>query len=138
MRSGHISLSNNLRTGVAKVRQMLNEGLKLSLGTDASAGYATSILNAIRTGYFAAISRSIEHPSEKYLKLAEMLYIATLGGADVLGMKDMIGNFVTVKIFDSLITDPLSNNSPIDLLDHDDISVLKSLLTMETIAILCK
>ncbi|ORX81767.1 guanine deaminase [Basidiobolus meristosporus CBS 931.73] len=118
----HCPNSNlSLRSGIAKIRQMLSEGQKLGLGTDVSGGYSPSILNNIRNGYFSAIARSFEHPNDKYLKLAEMFYLATLGGADVLGMKSSIGNFVVGKQFDALIIDPLSHGSPIDLFDHDDI-----------------
>ncbi|KAK9717628.1 hypothetical protein K7432_006064 [Basidiobolus ranarum] len=121
----HCPNSNfSLRGGIAKVRQMLAEGQKIGLGTDVAGGYGTSILNTIRTGYFGAIARSLDHPDDKYLKLAEVFYLATVGGADVLGMKNTLGNFVVGKQFDALIVDPLACNSPIDLFQHDDVKTI--------------
>ncbi|ORX81183.1 guanine deaminase [Basidiobolus meristosporus CBS 931.73] len=121
----HCPNSNlSLRSGIAKIRQMLTDGQKLSLGTDVSGGYSTSILNSIRNAYFAGIARSFEHPDDKYLKLPEIFYIATLGGADVLGMKEKLGNFVVGKQFDALIVNPSTRGSPIDLFDHDKLNTI--------------
>ncbi|ORY00287.1 nedasin s-form [Basidiobolus meristosporus CBS 931.73] len=104
--------------GVAKIRQMMTEGQKVGLGTDVSGGYSPSILNNIRHGYFSAIARSFDHPEDKYLQLAEVFY---LGGADVIGMKSTLGNFMVGKQFGALIIDPIARGSPIDLFDHGDI-----------------
>ncbi|KAK9710943.1 hypothetical protein K7432_008118 [Basidiobolus ranarum] len=121
----HCPNSNlSLRSGIAKVRQMLTEGQKLSLGTDVSGGYSPSILNSIRNAYFAGIARSFDHPEDKYLQLPEIFYIATLGGADVLGMKEQLGNFVVGKKFDALIINPSTRGSPIDLFDHDKLNTI--------------
>ncbi|UZJ53497.1 hypothetical protein CBS101457_002817 [Exobasidium rhododendri] len=40
--------NNNLRSGVSRVGEMLNRGLKVGLGTDISGGFGLSILTAIR------------------------------------------------------------------------------------------
>lgn len=40
--------NNNLRSGVSKVGEMLNRGIKVGLGTDMSGGFGMSILTAIR------------------------------------------------------------------------------------------
>ncbi|KAK9760485.1 hypothetical protein K7432_015431 [Basidiobolus ranarum] len=121
----HCPNSNfNLRSGIAKVRQMLTEGQKVGLGTDVAGGYGTSILNTIRTGYFAAIARSLDYPGDNYLKLAEIFYLATLGGVALLGMRNTLGNFVVGKQFDALIVDPLAHESPIDLFSHDDVKTI--------------
>lgn len=40
--------NNNLRSGVSRVGEMLNRGIKVGLGTDMSGGFGLSILTAIR------------------------------------------------------------------------------------------
>ena len=40
--------NNNLRSGVSRVGEMLNRGIKVGLGTDVSGGFGLSILTAIR------------------------------------------------------------------------------------------
>jgi guanine deaminase len=60
-------------------------------------------------------------PSEKPYKAldaSELIYLATLGGAKVVGMEDKIGNFQVGKDFDALVIDA-SDNGPIRLFRHD-------------------
>ncbi|ORY05201.1 Metallo-dependent hydrolase [Basidiobolus meristosporus CBS 931.73] len=59
----HCPNSNlSLRSGIAKIRQMMTEGQKVGLGTDVSGGYSPSILNNIRNGYFSAIAVALTIP----------------------------------------------------------------------------
>lgn len=39
------------------------------------------------------------------LGFSELVYLATMGGADVVGMEDKIGNFEIGKDFDALVVD---------------------------------
>src|SRR3989338_1774848 len=58
----HCPLSNfSLCSGVLNVRKLLNRGVKVSLGTDISGGYSSSMFNAIRNTLIATSSASTDH-----------------------------------------------------------------------------
>ncbi|OBT86124.1 hypothetical protein VE02_05400 [Pseudogymnoascus sp. 03VT05] len=101
----HCPASNSaLGSGLAVVRTMLNEGLTVGLGTDASGGYSPGILEAARQACLVSrlVAYSTEFPeisgnatadgSEK-LSAVESFYLATRGGAAVVDMADDIGGF---------------------------------------------
>ncbi|KAG2236958.1 guanine deaminase [Thamnidium elegans] len=118
----HCANSNfSLHSGVCDVRRFLNQGVKVGLGTDVAGGFSASMLDAVRSTFFASKTVKIMHrdgplKDKDYAPLspAELLYLVTLGGADVLGLKDQIGNFEKNKAFDALWVD-LENGS-IDLM----------------------
>ncbi len=58
----HCPLSNfTLNSGILNVRRLLQENIMVGLGTDCSAGYAPSMLNAIRSTLIASQANSIHH-----------------------------------------------------------------------------
>ena len=110
------------------VRTALNEGVKVALGSDIAGGYSSSILDAMRQAIIASRVSSFNPPKDdagagqlsggsEYLPLtcAEAFHLATVGGAQVLGMGDSLGNFRPGKRFDSLVVDPAAAGGPIDL-----------------------
>ncbi|EJD05871.1 guanine deaminase [Fomitiporia mediterranea MF3/22] len=113
----HCPTSNfNIRSGMAKVGEMLDRGIKVGLGTDVSGGYSPSILTAIQhasiCSKMVAVQSEIdvdvgapERPgfANKQLPIATLLYLATLGGASLCCMEDKIGSFAPGKSFDALI-----------------------------------
>ncbi|GAA5905260.1 uncharacterized protein JCM6883_006337 [Sporobolomyces salmoneus] len=130
----HCPNSNfNLRSGTARVADMLDRGIKVGLGTDVSGGTAIGILSAIRSASTASkaiiftdrasststapspqsTSSSIKSPdgqtrpsnffSQSHLTLETLFYLATLGGAQLCGMEDRIGSFEVGKEFDALL-----------------------------------
>lgn len=103
----HCPNSNTcLRDGECKVRDLLDENIKVGLGTDCSAGYTPSILDAMRST--SNVSRHLavrENDSRYVLRFSEIVYMSTMGGADVLDMQDKIGNFEVGKSFDALLVD---------------------------------
>jgi guanine deaminase len=116
----HCPTSNfGLRSGVLNVRQLLREGIKVGLGTDIGGGYATSMLEVIRAA--AVASRIIQMGSEDhiFLSLTELFFLATLGGAQVMGLESKIGSFVVGKQFDALLVDVQASGT-IDLFDGID------------------
>lgn len=124
----HCPNSNfSLSSGVLNVRRMLQEGVKVGLGTDVSGGYSPSILDAIRQAVIASKLVSIGNGSssdensdksqEKSLSYAEAFHLATVGSAEALGLGDKVGNFMVGKDFDALVVDPYTANSPIDEAD---------------------
>ncbi|KAG4027115.1 hypothetical protein MFRU_033g00850 [Monilinia fructicola] len=102
----HCPVSNSaLASGMARVRWMLERGLKVGLGTDVSGGFSASVLVAAREA--SCVSRCVaagrasteqgkegeEGEQSDALSVEEVLYLATRGGAEVLGMGDRIGGF---------------------------------------------
>ncbi|KAF4125254.1 guanine deaminase [Geosmithia morbida] len=98
----HCPCSNSaLASGSARVRWLWQHGIDVGLGTDVSGGYSASILEAARQA--ALVSRVVavaeaerraggEAETSK-LTAQEVLYLATRGGAVVVGMEDRLGGF---------------------------------------------
>lgn len=118
----HCANSNfSLHSGVCDVRRFLEKGVKVGLGTDVAGGFAPSMLDAVRSTFFASKTTKIMRrdgplKDKAYAPLcsAELLYLATLGGAQVLGLQDQIGNFEKNKAFDALWVD--LENGHVDLM----------------------
>ncbi|DAZ97701.1 TPA: hypothetical protein N0F65_009600 [Lagenidium giganteum] len=124
----HCPNSNfSLSSGVLNVRRLLNEGIKVGLGTDVSGGYSPSMLDAIRQAVIASKLVSIGNGSayegdaeHDVLSYAEAFYLATVGSAQAIGLGDKVGNFQVGKEFDALVVDPYAENSPIDESHHEE------------------
>lgn len=116
----HCPNSNlSIRSGFCDVRRYLEKGVKVGLGTDCSAGYSPSLLNAIRCAVHVSNTLSILRPNYQQLSVQECFRLATLGGAQVVSMEDLIGNFEVGKEFDSLLVDTEVPNTPLDVFDED-------------------
>ena len=134
----HCASSNfSLCSGVMDIRVFLNEGLKVSLGTDVAGGYSCSMLDAMRQTLTASIVSSIrrrdanaekkekegaEENSLAPLTYQEVFHLATMGGAEVLNMDEVIGNFLPGKRLDALVVNLNVDDSPVDLFDHETLS----------------
>lgn len=140
----HCPNSNlSLQSGHFNARMFMREGHKIGLGTDVAGGYSPSILDAIR--HTIAVSKVLcmhrrqsetsdpESDDEESRRMSEDLecsqdpltipeafFLATLGGAQVLGLGETIGNFVVGKDFDAVIVDPTCEDSPFDVFDEID------------------
>nr|POE49163.1 putative guanine deaminase [Quercus suber] len=107
----HLSAFNrltppSLRDGECHVRALLDAGMPVGLGSDCSAGYMPSLLDAMRSA--ANVSRNLARRTgddRDILSFSELVYLATMGGAQVLGLEDVVGNFVVGKKFDALIVE---------------------------------
>ncbi|KAH9081326.1 hypothetical protein LEN26_021368 [Aphanomyces euteiches] len=118
----HCPTSNfSLSSGVLNVRRLIKEGVKVGLGTDVSAGYSTSMLDAIRHAVIASKVTSMTSPEDAPLTYAEAFHLATLGTAECLGLGNVIGNFLPTKELDMLVVDLKSHDTNVDHHDHDDI-----------------
>ncbi|CAO3633199.1 unnamed protein product [Mucor hiemalis] len=84
----------SLESGVSDVRRLLAKGIKVGLGTDVAGGYSPSILDAIRSAFAAIKTNNFIHREMKngpdYVSLvpSELLFLATLGGTQVLGLEE--------------------------------------------------
>ncbi|KAF9393553.1 hypothetical protein CPC16_001740 [Podila verticillata] len=107
----------NLKSGMADVRKMLNKDIKVGLGTDVAGGYSPSILEALRSSRTASVARNMETS----LIVAELFYLATVGGARVMELDDKIGNFEVGKEFDAILVNTQVENTPMDVFDHDSV-----------------
>ncbi|KAJ7271938.1 hypothetical protein B0H12DRAFT_1044019 [Mycena haematopus] len=109
----HCPTSNfNLNSGVAPIGVYLDRGIKVGLGTDVSGGYSPSILNAIQNASIASKVIAMQHRGEpaspgafsnRQLSVASLLYLATLGGAEVCNLENSVGSFSAGKSFDALL-----------------------------------
>ena len=98
----HCPASNSaITSGTCKVRSLLQKGVEVGLGTDMSGGYSPSILEVVRQA--ALVSRHIAMSGDEEAKLSieEVLYLATRGGAKVVGLGDKIGGFEVGKEWDA-------------------------------------
>ncbi|XP_057281807.1 guanine deaminase isoform X2 [Pezoporus wallicus] len=117
----HCPNSNfSLRSGVLNVQKVLKNNVKLGLGTDVAGGYSASMLDAIRKTMMASNSLQINKVNETGLTLEEAFQLATLGGSQVLGLDDVIGNFEVGKEFDALLINTKASDSPFDLFSADN------------------
>lgn len=113
----HCPISNtSITSGFCPVRQLLDEGVRVSLGTDCSGGYSPSVLEVARQALL--VSRTVAYNREddaSKLSVGEILYLATLGGAEVCDLQNQLGNFVVGKKFDAQLVDLRSPDSPVDV-----------------------
>jgi cytosine/adenosine deaminase-related metal-dependent hydrolase len=147
----HCANSNfSLGSGVMDVRQFIDEGIKVGLGTDVAGGYSPSMLDAIRQTIIAShvkvfderssrlssaasitsdatdseadVSEIKKSPEHKRLSYSEAFHLATVGSAEVLNMGNVVGNFLPGKKLDCLVVDVFAKDSPIDIFDGEGIS----------------
>ncbi|KAK6357953.1 hypothetical protein TWF730_007309 [Orbilia blumenaviensis] len=90
----HCPVSNSaLTSGGAKVRWLLDGGVTVGLGTDVSGGYSPSVLEAVRATTLVSRHVALSDGDECKLSVEESLYLATRGGAKVVGLENKIGGF---------------------------------------------
>ncbi|RHZ61280.1 hypothetical protein CDV55_101804 [Aspergillus turcosus] len=88
---------------VAPVREYLRRGIKVGLGTDSGGGYSISMLEVMKIAFVVSTARATEtRGADPALSVAECFFLATLGGAQVCGLDERVGNFAVGKEFDAL------------------------------------
>ncbi|KAJ6444277.1 guanine deaminase [Purpureocillium lavendulum] len=103
----HCPCSNSsLTSGEARVRWMWDRGIEVGLGTDMSGGYSPSILEAARHATLASRHLAMDTADRKErervkITVDEALFLATRGGAKVVGLEDKIGGFDVGKRWDA-------------------------------------
>ncbi|KAH7308017.1 metal-dependent hydrolase [Stachybotrys elegans] len=76
---------------------------QVGLGTDSGGGWASQMLAVMRQAIIASNAQEkFSDGADKSLLLEEVFYLATMGGARVLGLEERIGNFEVGKEFDTL------------------------------------
>ncbi|KAI1458488.1 guanine deaminase [Annulohypoxylon moriforme] len=119
----HCPISNMTVGGgfmAAPIRDFLRRGIKVGLGTDSGGGFSSSILDAMRQALVASNAREVmSQGKDKGLDIGELFYLATLGGAEVCGLDNKVGNFELGKEFDGLVIDANTSGIMTMLEDED-------------------
>jgi guanine deaminase len=110
----HCPISNMTVGGgfmVAPVVNFLRNGIKVGLGTDSGGGFASGMLDSIRQAIIASNAQEVfSKGADRALTLSQVFYLATMGGAEVLGLDKKVGNFAVGKDFDAawISSEPVS------------------------------
>jgi guanine deaminase len=132
-----------LGSGIMDVRRFLDAGVAVGLGTDVAGGASASMLDCMRNTISASRAMGFRNredgvpPSMDKLEIAdkgegvkgpyrwlttnEAFHLATQGGADALGMGDVVGNFTTGKKLDCLVVDVAAEGGPIDVFGGESV-----------------
>ncbi|HYI11688.1 MAG TPA: amidohydrolase [Thermoanaerobaculia bacterium] len=101
----HCPESNQmLASGVAPIVEMIKAGMEVGLGTDGPAG-SNNNLDMIEEMASAARLQKVMRNDPKAITSREVLRLATIGGAQVLGLADKIGTLERGKRADVVIID---------------------------------
>ena len=100
----HCPQSNtNLSSGIAPIREYLDKGLHVGLGTDIAGGHSLSMLRAIADAVQVSKLRwRLVDDRLKALTFEEAFYLATMGGGEFFGK---VGSFQKDYAFDAVILD---------------------------------
>ncbi|SCV00067.1 LAME_0G07316g1_1 [Lachancea meyersii CBS 8951] len=119
----HCPISNSsITSGECEVRRLLDHEIKVGLGTDLSGGYDVSILATARQALLVSRHLAMKEPDaakQEHLKLSvnDVLFLSSLGGAQVLDMEETIGSFEVGKQFDTQLIDLNSAGTKVDVFD---------------------
>lgn len=101
----HCPESNQmLASGVAPVNEMIAAGLEVGLGTDGPAG-SNNNLDMVEEMASAARLQKVSRGDPKAMSAREVLRLATIGGAQVLGLGDKVGTLERGKRADIVLVD---------------------------------
>jgi len=104
-----VSVSHNpassmkLAAGIAPVPQMLEQGITVGLGTDGAA--SNNALDMFREMDLAAKIHKVNRLDPTVMSAETVLQMATLGGARILGLENLIGSIEVGKQADIIIVD---------------------------------
>jgi 5-methylthioadenosine/S-adenosylhomocysteine deaminase len=93
-----------LASGVAPIVEMLRAGMKVGLGTDGPAG-SNNNLDMIEEMASAARLHKVTQGDPRAISARQVLRMATLGGAELLGLDDRIGSIEPGKRADIIVID---------------------------------
>ena len=103
--ASHQSLSNmRLASGIMRYPDMSAAGLTIGLGLDGGTNDTPDVFNNMRAA--VGLQRAQSLNSHETPTVDEVLFAATMGGADVLNMDDQIGSLTPGKQADLIIIDP--------------------------------
>jgi 5-methylthioadenosine/S-adenosylhomocysteine deaminase len=105
----HNPLSNmRLASGIMRLPEMHTRGMKVGLGYDGGTNDTSDMFNTMRTAVGLQRAKSLD--AKIYPGVEDVLRMATLGGAEVLGLDDQIGSLTPGKKADIIIINPETVN----------------------------
>jgi len=90
-----------LKSGRFKYFPVKEAGIRFGLGSDIAGGPYMSLFQVMRDAYYTQ--------SDCWIPAPELLYRATLGGADALGLEEKVGSLAKGKEADFIVVDPTRN-----------------------------
>ena len=100
----HVPVANmKLGLGVAKIKDLLDLGVNVSLGTDGPA--SNNSLDMFETLKIAALLQKITYQNPKVMPVYEVLKMATINGAKALGRGENVGSLQVGKKADIILVD---------------------------------
>lgn len=117
----HCPLSNFFFAGTTlPCRKLMERGNKVGLGTDVAGGYSPSMIDSARLTVVASCAHQQQHPEETArLDYRHAFYLATLGGAEALGLSEKIGTFAPGMELDAVI---LTTSTNVNVFETDTTS----------------
>ena len=107
----HCPTSNcNIASGMAHVRHLLDNGIRVALGSDISGGHCLSMFRVMQ--YTLQVSKLIHAQTqgqEHFLTFAEAFWLATKAGGEFFGK---VGAFLKGYDFDALVIDDARLDAP--------------------------
>lgn len=109
----HCPSSNaNLSSGIAPIKDMLNNNLNIGIGSDISSGHEISMTKVmVLAAQLSKMKWLYNNRNGSFLSTSEVFYLATKGGGQFFGK---VGSFEKDYEFDALVIDD-SNLSKLDL-----------------------
>ena len=94
--------------GIARVFEMMTAGVRIGIGTDGP--MSNNSLNLFATMRAVALMQRVKYKNNTLMRPAEILEMATIGGARSLYMDDKIGSIETGKRADIIVIETKSPN----------------------------
>jgi 5-methylthioadenosine/S-adenosylhomocysteine deaminase len=109
VRVAHNPLSNmRLASGIARVPDMHARGLKIGLGLDGGTNDDSDMFADMKAA--VGMQRALSHDATRFPTPTDVLRMATLGGAEALGLDSEIGSLTPRKQADVLVINPAAIN----------------------------
>jgi len=128
-RVAHCPVSNLfLASGMMPLGRYLDAGLSLGLGSDVAGGPDLSIFTVMRVGFYVQNARRVAGvEAGRILSPLDWLRLGSLGGAEALGLGDVVGSLEAGKEADVIAVDP-AYTAPVPGVEDDGAADIASRL----------
>ncbi|WP_234327906.1 amidohydrolase family protein [Streptomyces sp. NRRL F-2664] len=109
VRAAHCPLSNmRLASGIMRLSECARRGVKVGLGLDGGTNDSSDFYALMKTA--VGLQRVRATDAGVFPQVADVLRMATLGGAEALGIADRVGSLTPGKRADVVVVDPAALN----------------------------